>query len=75
MGGSRRSFSSFTSETRISSEFNTTSQDEVASLRAECRDLSAQAQRAVEMNVELTSLRNQVPEMHYYKTQLSLRRP
>lgn len=42
------------------SETSSGSADEIAALKAECKELSAQASKAVEMNVELTSLRNQV---------------
>ena len=54
-----RSFSSFTMETRYS-ESNSSTQDEIGALRAENKELSAQASKAVEMNVEITSLKNQV---------------
>ena len=42
------------------SETHSGSAEEIAALKAECRELSAQAGRAVEMNVEITSLRNRV---------------
>lgn len=58
-GDSRRSFSSSYSESRYV-ESSSNSQDEIAALKAECKELSSQANKAVEMNVELTSLRNQV---------------
>ena len=61
-GESRRSFSSFTSERSWHTETNSnvSSQDELVALRAQMKELQAQATRAVEMNVEMTSLRNQV---------------
>jgi len=35
------------------------SSQEVAALRAQCKELQAEATRAVELTVEITSLRNQ----------------
>jgi hypothetical protein len=37
------------------------STQEVAALRAQCKELKAEASKAVELTVEITSLRNQVP--------------
>lgn len=50
---------SYSMERRYS-ESNSSTPDEMSTLRAENRDLSAQASKAVEMNVEITSLKNQV---------------